>query len=133
VNIDLISFRVFRNWDEHRVARDLSLSLEDYRQLESGMKKITIEVANVLSKMFNAPSYLFLRCADSNNLSIIYQNCNFTNGNGYVNHLYGGEKGCIDGTKCELIQEFKKEILDLRKVNQKLLAMLADLVTVSAQ
>jgi hypothetical protein len=121
MNTVLSSFRLFHNMDEKHVAKELSISLDEYKSLESGHEKINSEAAIKLSKFFKAPSQIFLINGFPNQFSITYSNCHFQNSNGYVNHLSTDkEKGCCE----KIIQQLKDDMRQLCKQNDLLIEIL---------
>lgn len=123
MNSALYSFRQFRNLQESEVSKELAISVQEYKDLESGIQKIDVETALKLSELYLAPPHFFLSKNNSNDFSIIYSHCQFENSNGYVNNLYNDSELVLK-VKSEIIQVLKEEIEQLRKQNTKLLGFL---------
>jgi transcriptional regulator with XRE-family HTH domain len=119
----LLSVRQFRNWLEKDVAKELAITVEEYKDLESGVKKIDAETALKLSILYLAPPQIFLSNSYYNNFSIIYSHCHFENSNGYVNHLYHDNEDLLKA-KDQTIQLLKEAVVQLQKENEKLLERL---------
>ena len=94
MNPILFSFRHYHNWEQEDLAKGLTISLEEYRDLESGTN-------------------------DPTHLSVIYSHCNFENSNGYVNHLYHDEK--LAAAQEKEIQLLREEVKRLQNQNEQLL------------
>lgn len=120
----LFSFREFHGGKEEDIAAGLSITLEEYKSLESGTEKVDAEVASKLSKLYKAPPQIFLASNCSDHLSIIYSHCHFEHSNGYVNHLYNDNESNL---KVEILQQLKDEISRLRNQNDMLLKSLLEL------
>jgi transcriptional regulator with XRE-family HTH domain len=123
MNSALYSYRQFRNWQESDVSKELAISVQEYKELESGIQKVDVETALKLSELYLAPPHLFLSKSNSNDFSIIYSYCKFENSNGYVNNLYKDSEVVLE-VKDEIIQLLKEEIEQLRKQNTKILGFL---------
>jgi transcriptional regulator with XRE-family HTH domain len=123
VNSVLCLYRQFRNWQESDVSKELSISVQEYKDLESGFKKIDAETALKLSELYLAPAQFFLFKNSSFELSIIYSKCHFQNSNGYVNNLYNDSEAILK-VKDEMLQMLKEEVKLLRELNEKLIEFL---------
>jgi hypothetical protein len=123
MNSVLHSFREFHNWKEKDVADKISIPVKNYKNLELGIEKMDVETALKLSNLYSAPPQIFFTKNFSFDVSIIYSQCHFENGNGYVNHLYSDDEKFIKA-KDETIQFLKEEISRLKKENEKLLDIL---------
>ena len=56
----LIALKETNSIDEGYIAKRLKLSVDEYKQLESGEKRITVDIARGLSSIFKvAPEYFF--------------------------------------------------------------------------
>lgn len=123
LSFKLAAFREFKNWEQEDVAKELSISLEEYKDLESGLDSVDAEAALKLSQLYQVPPQFFLANDSSAHLSVIYSHCNFQDSNGYVNHLYHDDS--LIAVKNEEIQLLKKEIQHLRELNNQLIALLS--------
>ena len=123
MNSALYSYRQIRNWQESDVSKELSISVQEYKDLESGIQKVDVETALKLSELYLAPPHLFLSKNPASDFSIIYSHCHFEKSNGYVNHLYNDSEAVLK-VKDEIIQLLKEEIERLRKQNTQLLKIL---------
>jgi transcriptional regulator with XRE-family HTH domain len=123
MNSALFSFRKFRNWQESDVSKKLSLSVQEYIDLERGIQRVDVETALKLSELYLAPPHLFLSKNSSGDFSIIYSHCHFENSNGYVNHLYHDNEDLLKA-KEQTIQLLKHAVVQLHKENEKLLQRL---------
>jgi transcriptional regulator with XRE-family HTH domain len=119
----LFLFREFRNWQDDYVSRELSVSIQEYKRLESGLDKVDLATALKLSELYSAPPLFFLSKNYSNDFSIIYSHCHFENSNGYVNHLYHDNEDLVKA-KDQTIQLLKEAVVQLQKENEKLLERL---------
>jgi len=118
----LFSFRVFRKLEPEDVAKELAVSLDEYKDLEFGLDNIDAEMAIQLSALYQAPPQFFLANNSTAHLSVIYSQCHFENSNGYVNHLYQNDQ--ILSVKDEEIQLLKEQIKQLQRQNEKLIQSL---------
>ncbi len=66
----LLGLRIFKNWDEKDVATELQMTVEEYKDLESGKEAIGIEVAKKLSDLYHVPVEYFM----SNEVSVFHYN-----------------------------------------------------------
>ncbi len=123
MNSALYSYRQFRNWQVSDVSKVLSISEQEYKDLESGIQKVDVETAIKLSELYLAPPHLFLSENPSSGFSIIYSHCHFEKSNGYVNHLYNDSEALLK-VKDEIIQLLKEEVEQIRKQNAQLLRLL---------
>ena len=119
MNSVLHSFREFHKWKEKDVADKISISVNDYKNLEVGIDKMDVETALKLSELYSAPPQIFFAKDLANNVSIIYSHCHFESGNGYVNHLHNDNESLIKA-KDQTIQFLKEEVVRLQKENEKL-------------
>lgn len=124
MNFILHSFREFHNLSENELAQKISISLEEYNNIESGLIRVDAQLATKLSKLYNAPSSLFL-FNQSTQLSIIYTHCHFENSSGFVNHLYYDDESLIKA-KEEAIFILKEEVRQLREQNSLLFKRMLD-------
>lgn len=113
----LAAFRKYKNWEQENEAKELSISLEEYKDLESGLDSVDAETALKLSELYRVPPQFFLT-NDSTHLSVIYSHCNFENSNGYVNHLYHDEK--LAAAQEKEIQLLREEVKRLQNQNEQL-------------
>lgn len=126
LNSILHSLRSHENREQRDVANELSISLDKYQALESGIENIDAELAQKLSNLYHVPPQLFIT-NDPSHISVVYSHNTFTNSNGYVNHLYHDSDSVIavvTAVKDELIQFLKDEVQRLRKQNEQLLESL---------
>jgi transcriptional regulator with XRE-family HTH domain len=119
----LLLYRQFRNWQEHDLASRLTISVEDYKNMEAGVEEVDLETALKLSDLYLAPAHIFLKRNYTNEFSIIYSQCHFEDSNGYVNHLYN-ENEAVLKVKDETIQMLKEEIKRLQNANDQLIALI---------
>jgi transcriptional regulator with XRE-family HTH domain len=119
MNSVLHSFREFHGWNEKDVADKISMSLNDYKNLEAGLEKMDVETALKLSQLYSAPPHFFITMDFANSVSIIYSHCHFESGNGYVNHLHNDNESLIKA-KDQTIQFLNEERIRLQKENEKL-------------
>jgi hypothetical protein len=126
MNSILIACRKFYNCGEEDVSRGIEVSLEDYKNLELGVRKIEGDVATRLSQFFKVPPLIFHSFMSNPDLSINYTQCNFYDSNGYVNHLYK-ESEVVINAKNEIIALLKEEVYQLRNENKQLLTKLLDI------
>ena len=92
----LVGLRVFKNWDEKDVATELQMAVEDYKDLESGKEKISIEVAKKLSDLYHVPVEYFM----SNEVSVFHYNHGVgSNSNSGFIQTYNNYKDKSDNTK----------------------------------
>jgi DNA-binding XRE family transcriptional regulator len=119
LSLKLISFREYMKWEQEFVASKISISLDDYKALESGCGDINLEILLSLSKLYKVPEVIFCNNDGANHLSIIYSQCTFNGSNGYVNH-FNNE----NSIKIELLEVLKSEIIALKEHNNNLITLL---------
>jgi transcriptional regulator with XRE-family HTH domain len=120
MNSTLFSFRQFRHWQEEELASRLSISIEEYKNLETGTEMVDAQTAVKLSELFLVPPQIFLSDNPSNHYSTIYSLCLFENSNGYVNYLHQDNSH----EKNELILLLKEEVKRLQVQNSQLIELL---------
>lgn len=81
-------YRMHRLWETDFVASKLSILHEEYLDLEEGKHNVDSEIAQRLSKLYNAPLFIFLHNKLINQQIIVYTNCVFNDSNGYVHNLH---------------------------------------------
>jgi plasmid maintenance system antidote protein VapI len=118
----LLLFRQFHSWDQIKVSDLLSITVEEYNDLETGLTKVEMENAIKLSKLYMAPEEVFLNNNSNSDLCITYSNCNFHGSNGYVNHLFQQETQQIRNLKSEIsrLQEHNIQLLKLLLRDKKI-------------
>jgi hypothetical protein len=113
MNQTLIVFREIRNWKQADIALKLCISLEEYIRLEIGVACVSSEIARKLSDIYAAPKEVFLDSAPP--YSILFSNCNFYGGNGYVNNQ-NQNRDQYD----KEIEKLQFEVLQLKQRYEKL-------------
>ncbi len=129
MNSSLYFFRFFRNWTHQDVAIKVGLSSDEYEAMEAGVENIDDDIAQKLSRLYNAPPAIFLQDTRSQVDSFNYSHNAFNSSNAYVHNLYQQDMRVIQmltAAKDEEIQLLKEEISRLRQQNNQLIARLVD-------
>lgn len=133
LSVKLTIFREYHNWTVDYLARELGLSLESYKDLEKGRRKLNGILAQKLSDLYQAPMEFFFIDDTPHYLQaeVLYTNCTITSGNagtsGYINHQ-NNDRGIdeIMFLRKEEIKSLKQQIEYLQQQNDKLLALLGE-------
>ena len=125
MHVNLFSFREFHNWQPDFVANKLKITIDEYKDLESGLFIVDAETALKLSALYQAPSSIFLATNSPSNLSVFYTHCNFHNSNGYVNHHYQNQD--MNAKEGQVIELLKEELKQLKRQNEDLVKQLINL------
>lgn len=127
--LKLSLFREYRNWKPEDIAKELSMSLDDYNKLEKGKAKLNGIVAQQLSDLYRVPVEFFMIDDTPNyyQADVMYTNCSFSGGgsNGYINHQYN-DRGIdeIIASKNSEIKTLKQQVETVQQQNEKLLAII---------
>ena len=132
MNIGLLLgfFRQFKGLEPEGISAELGISVEEYKNLENGKKKINGIIAQKLSEYYVVPFEIFIINDTPQHFyaEVIYNNCSFSGiTNGYVKDQFiEGENDRKLRAKEEEIKHLKFEIDGLQQQNRKLVESLSE-------
>ena len=89
----LLGLKIFKNWEDKDVATELEITVDEYKDLESGKTKMNINIAKKLSDLYQVPVEYFM----SNEVSVFhYNHGTASNSNSGLIQTYNNYKGKSD-------------------------------------
>lgn len=92
----LLGLKIFKNWEDKDIATELEMTVDEYKDLESGKTKINVEIAKKLSNLYQVPVEYFM----SSEVSVFHYNHGIaSNSNSGLIQTYNNYKDKSDKDK----------------------------------